>query len=249
MKNIFEEADKLRNQGKSLEAAKQYLEVANTSQSDYEKAAAFHMAGVSFSQSGTESTNAESCFNNAVKYYEGFKDPLNLARVFRDQGILKLNTDELASARDFLEKSIDALKALESLGELAMSQAKLAVVFARLRMPEEATSQSVEAVYNANKSENVFYIATAYQEAARVEYLNHNFVTMLAPLYSALGALKLESDPHAKRHAELFQGLAYAYDKTGNQALSKRAGELSEKYLAELDDETAARIHNYFKQD
>jgi tetratricopeptide (TPR) repeat protein len=248
MTDIFKEADKLRNQGKSLEAAKKYLELTKITLSDYQKAAAYHMAGVSFSQSGSEINKAESCFENATKYYKSFKDSLNLARVIRDRGILKLNTSDFKSAKDLLEESVKLLESLNTPEELAMSQAKLAVVFAKLKKSEEASRLAVGAVLNANKSDNTFYIATAYQEFARVEFLNQKFEAMLAPLYSALGALMLESDPHAKRHAELYLSLNLAYSKLDNQSLAEKTLHLAETYLKELDKQTAERIRGYFKK-
>jgi tetratricopeptide (TPR) repeat protein len=246
MTYIFEEADRLRNQGKSLEAAKKYLELTQKALSDYEKASAYHMAGVSFSQSGSEINEAESCFESAAKYYKSLKDSLNLARVIRDKGILKINTNDFKSAKDYLKESIKLLGNLDKPEELAMSQAKLAVVLANLNESKEAIKEATEAVLNANKSENTFYIATAYQEAARVEFLNNNFEAMLAPLYSALGALKLGEDPHAKRHAELYLGLSLAYGELGNHDLAKKTLQLGENYLKELDEETSERIRSYF---
>lgn len=50
MTYIFAEADKLRNQGQSLEAAKKYQEIAESSTDQNEIAKALHMAGVSYSQ-------------------------------------------------------------------------------------------------------------------------------------------------------------------------------------------------------
>jgi hypothetical protein len=119
---------------------------------------------------------------------------------------------------------------------------------AKLNNIKDARSGYEQAIENANKSQNNFYIATAYQEAARVEFLAENLEVMINMVYAGLGALKLESDPHAKRHAELYLALSWAYNKLGNKDLTTKAKLHAEESLKYLDKETVQRIQNYFNQ-
>lgn len=246
MTYIFEEPDHLRTQGKSLEAAEAYQEVAQTSDDQSIVAAAWHMSAVCLNQAG-QHQESQPLFDRASEIYHSLGDDINLARVTRDQGTCLLNQKDYQGAKVLLQKSVTSLEDTNKFGELSMSQAKLAVVLARLEEVGNSETLIIQAIENVKKSDNSFYVATAYGEAGRVYFLNGKPRDMIDCLNGALGALDLEDEPHAKRRAELFQGLSYAYDKTGNQALSKRAGELAEKYLAELDDETATRIRNYLK--
>lgn len=247
MAYIYSQADKLRNQGKSLEAAKSYQDIASSSEDPRIVGAALHMAAACLNQAG-EHQEAQPLFDKARKIYESLGDSINLARVARDWGVCILNQKDYKGAKELLQESITLLANTEHFGELSMSQAKLAVVLAKLKEVEESEALIMQTIENVKKSNNSFYVATAYGEAGRVYFLNNKPSYMIDCLNGALGALDLEDDTHAKRRAELYQGLAYAYEKTGNLALAKRAGELAEKYLTELDEQTALRIRSYFKQ-
>lgn len=247
MTYIFEEADKLRNQGKSLQAAKEYLKISSDpAQSEEVKLSALHMAAVSYSQAG-EIASAEKIFEELNVKLKSSKDEILAGRILRDIGIAKLNSQDFEDSKKYLELSLEKLQSSSEIGELAMTQSKLAVVFTKLNNSKESKSLAKEATKNANKSENTFYIATAYQELARVHFLNQNFEEMLDPLYAALGALKLESDPHAKRHAELFLSLNFAYEKLSNNSLAEKSLSLAEYFLNQLDEPTAERIRGFFK--
>lgn len=248
MTYIFEKPDHLRNQGKSFEAAEAYKQVANTSENKNEVAAALHMAAVCLNQAG-QHQEAQPFFDKAREIYQSLNDSVNLARVVRDQGTCLLNQKDYHGAKKLLQESISALEETNQLGELSMSQAKLAVVLAKLKDVNKSEALLMKMLENVKKSDNSFYVATAYGEAGRVYFLNNKPSYMIDCLNGALGALDFEEEQHAKRRAELFQGLAYAYDKTGNKELAKRAGEHAEKFLAELDAQTADRIRNYLKQD
>lgn len=167
----------------------------------------------------------------------------------RDEGICKLNQQDYRGAEVLLEESVKGFESLEDYGELAMSQSKLAAVLAKAGKASEAEELAYQGVLNANKSSNIFYIATAYQEAGRVHFISNKPELIPECLYAALGALKLEDDAHAKRHAELFLGLSWAYSKLGNKELSSQTKERGEECLKELDEATANRIRGFFEKD
>lgn len=247
MTYILKEADRLRNQGKSLEAANKYLEVANDTDDDNLKCAAIHMAAVSLNQAG-QHQESEKYFKRAVELYESLQDEYNFARVLRDFGTSKLNQQDYKTAQDLLNQSITILKNTKDWGELAMTQSKFAVTLARLDKTSDSENLAYEAITNANKSKNSFYVATAYGEAGRVYFINNKPEFMLDCLYSAIGALQLENDPHTKRHAELYLGLVWAYNKLNNKELAQTAQLKGEENLKQLDKETADRIKSYFNE-
>lgn len=249
MTYIFAEADKLRNQGQSIEAAKKYQEIANSSGEAQTVGAALHMSAVCLNQAG-DHLSAEEYFLKAEEHYKDIEDNYNLARVLRDHGNCLLAQGKNEDAKEALESSIESFKDIESpqsFGELAMSQAKLAAVLARAEQGSEAENLAYQAIQDANKSENTFYIATAYKEAGRVYFLNKKYEAMLDCLYAALGALELEEDTHARIKSEAYLSLAFAYSRLENTKLSDINNKKAEGYLKHLDEESANRIRGYFK--
>jgi tetratricopeptide (TPR) repeat protein len=246
MAHILEEADRLRNQGQSLEAAKKYQEIAESSDESQIVGAALHMSAVCFNQA-KEHTKAEEYFTKAVEHYKKQSDKFNLARVQRDYGNCQMAQSKLDKAEELFNQSIKNFDNTSDLGELAMTQVKLAALHAKQEKFDEASSQVYEGIQNANKSNNRFYIATAYKEAGRVYFLAKKYQAMIDCLYAALGALQLDEDPHAKQHAELYLSLAHAYERLNNSDLFKSTQAKAEEYLKELDDESAVRIRSYFK--
>lgn len=246
MTYIFAEADKLRNQGQSLEAAKKYQEIAESYDDPKYVGAALHMSAVCLNQAG-DHLAAEEHFLKAEEHYGDLKDSFNLARVHRDHGNCLLAQNKIEDAKDALNMSIDGFKDSKDFGELAMSQSKLAAVLAKSGEGSEAESLAYQAIQNANKSQNTFYVATAYKEAGRVYFLNKKYDAMLDCLYAALGALELEEDTHARQHSELYLSLSHAYKQLGNAKLSGITGEKAEEYLKQLDGDSANRIRGFFK--
>jgi len=246
MTYIFAEADKLRNQGQSLEAAKKYQAIAESSDDPQTIGAALHMSAVCLNQAG-DHTSAEECFSKAEQHYNNLDDRFNLARVHRDHGNCLMAQSKLPEAREALTDSIQGFKHSKDDGELAMTQAKLAALLAKQNEQADAQAMAYEAIQNANKSTNKFYVATAYKEASRVYFLNKKYESMLDCLYAALGALELEEDPHARIHAELYLSLSFAYQQLENTDLSEATNVKAEEYLKQLDEESANRIRGYFK--
>lgn len=245
MTYILEEADKLRNQGQSLEAAKKYQDIAESSDDSQIIGAALHMTAVCFNQAG-EHTSAEKYFVKAVDHYKDLSDKFNLARVQRDYGNCQMAQDKLDSAKELFNKSIEGFQSEKDLGELAMTQAKLAALLAKQEDFDGAQSLVCDALQNANKSKNKFYISTAYKEAGRIYYLNKKYQAMIDCLYAALGSLQLEEDSHAKQHAEIYLSLSYAYRQLENTQLAEDTNTKAEEYLNQLDEQSAERVRNYF---
>ena len=245
MTYILEEADKLRNQGQSLQAAQKYQEITDQTDDEQVKGAALHMAAVCYSQAGQHS-DAEEYFVKAVKHYEDLSDTFNLARVNRDFGNCQMAQDKLDEAKEFFNKSIEGFQDNDDLGELAMTQAKLAALLAKQEDFDRAQSLVYEAIQNANRSKNKFYVSTAYKEAGRIYYLNKKYQAMIDCIYASLGVLQLEEDSHAKQHAEIYLSLSYAYKQLENIQLAEDTNTKAEEYLKQLDDESAERIRNYF---
>lgn len=246
MAYIFEGADKLRNQGQSLEAAEKYQEIARSSEDQQIIGAALHMTAVCFNQAG-EHAQAEEFFAQAIKHYQDLVDTFNLARVKRDFGNCQMAQGKLAEAREALSDSIQGFKQNKDAGELAMTQSKLAALMAKQEEHADAQSMAYEAIQFANKSNNKFYVATAYKEAGRVYFLGKKYEAMIDCLYAALGALELEEDSHAKQHAELYLSLSFAYRQLENTELSEATNNKAEEYLKQLDEQSANRIRGYFK--
>lgn len=246
MTYIFAEADKLRNRGQSLEAAKKYQEISLGSDDQQIVGAALHMSAVCLNQAG-DHLSAEEYFLKAEEHYKDLKDTFNLARVQRDHGNCLMAQNKIEDAKDALTSSINGFKDTEDFGELAMSQSKLAAVLAKSGQGSEAESLAYQAIQNSNKSSNKFYIATAYKEAGRVYFLNKKYEAMLDCLYASLGALELEEDTHARIHAELYLSLSYAYKQLNNLELSDITSAKAEEYLKQLDRESTERIRGYFK--
>lgn len=243
MQDIFQKATELRNQGQSLKAAEEYLRISQLPEVGARKGEALHMAAVSKSQSG-QHEGLDQLFKQAKEFYKN--DKPNLARVLRDEGIFKLNKQEFESAKKLLQESSEFLQNSD-VGELAMSQSKLAVVLAKLKQESEAQELCYQAIQSANKSSNSFYVATAYADAGRVFFILQKPEFMPDCLLAALGALSLESDPHTKRKAELYLGLNWAYKRINNLDLARKAESLANQNLQQLDEPTAERIRGFFK--
>lgn len=246
MTYIFEEADKLRNQGQSLEGAKKYQQIAGSSNDPQVVGAALHMTAVCFNQAG-EHAQAEDFFTKSTGHYQSLSDSFNLARVQRDYGNCLIAQGKLTEAREALSGSIQGFKQNEDAGELAMTQSKLAALMAKQDDHANAQAMAYEAIQNVNKSYNKFYVATAYKEAGRVYFLGEKYEAMIDCLYAAIGALELEEDTYARHRAELYMSLSFAYEKLENAKLSEATNLKAEEYLKQLDEQSAERIRGYFK--
>lgn len=247
MTYVFAEADQLRNQGQSLEAAKKYQEIAESSSDEQTVGAALHMSAVSLNQAG-EHTQAEEFFNKASEHYKSISDSFNLARVKRDHGNCLTAQNKLNEAREKLNESIQGFKQNEDAGELAMTLSKLSALLAKMEAGADAEAMAYEAIQNANKSNNKFYVATAYKEAGRVYFINKKYEAMPDCLYAALGALQLEEDSHARIHAEIYLSLGFAYKQLCNMDLCEATSSKAEEYLSQLDEQSAERIRGFFKK-
>ena len=167
MTNLFEKAQKLRNNGKIDEAIELYKKVGDTE--------SLHMIGVAYYQIKK--------FKEANKYLQ---KSLNEFRqegneefqgfVLRDLGAVARAEKNLTEAERFLKESIDLLQKTGNKGHEGMSRVKLGRVFADQEKFDEAFDEINRGIELLNESTDQFFLSTAYLDRAKVDIQKSFFI-------------------------------------------------------------------------
>lgn len=246
----FKEAQDLRNQGKSELAYEKYLTISKVGGiSPKKRAEALHMAAVSIKEARGYTKSTE-CFQKAKEAYQSLEDNFNLARVARDFGSQLFDQAQYSEANKEFKLSEEALKDSDKsldLGELAMTQIKYALSLEytnELDSLEKVDQKLDLAIQNVRKSENLFYLSTAYFLAAKIFKKRAHYTIAIDYLTSAYGAINLTEEPFAKRRTEILTELSLMFERIDNSKISKVIKKSAEVYLNELDEETRKKLES-----
>ena len=244
----FKEAQDLRNQGKSELAYQKYLTISKVGGiTPAKRAEALHMAAVSIKEARGYTKSTE-CFQKAKEAYQSLEDDFNLARVARDFGSQLFDQAQYSEANKEFKLSEEALKDSDKsldLGELAMTQIKYALSLEytnELDSLDKADQKLDLAIQNVRKSENLFYLSTAYFLAAKIFKKRAHYTIAIDYLTSAYGAINLTEEPFAKRRTEILTELSLMFERIDNSKISKVIKKSAEVYLNELDEETRKKL-------
>jgi hypothetical protein len=100
------------------------------------------------------------------------------------------------------------------------------------------------AIQNVRKSENLFYLSTAYFLAAKIFKKRAHYTIAIDYLTSAYGAINLTEEPFAKRRTEILTELSLMFERIDNSKISKVIKKSAEVYLNELDEETRKKLES-----
>ena len=246
----FKEAQDLRNQGKSELAYQKYLTISKVGGiTPAKRAEALHMAAVSIKEARGYTKSTE-CFQKAKEAYQSLEDNFNLARVARDFGSQLFDQAQYSEANKEFKLSEEALKDSDKsldLGELAMTQIKYALSLEytnELDSLDKADQKLDLAIQNVRKSENLFYLSTAYFLAAKIFKKRAHYTIAIDYLTSAYGAINLTEEPFAKRRTEILTELSLMFERIDNSKISKVIKKSAEVYLNELDEETRKKLES-----
>jgi tetratricopeptide (TPR) repeat protein len=246
----FKEAQDLRNQGKSELAYQKYLTISKVGGiTPAKRAEALHMAAVSIKEARGYTKSTE-CFQKAKEAYQSLEDDFNLARVARDFGSQLFDQAQYSEANKEFKLSEEALKDSDKsldLGELAMTQIKYALSLEytnELDSLDKADQKLDLAIQNVRKSENLFYLSTAYFLAAKIFKKRAHYTIAIDYLTSAYGAINLTEEPFAKRRTEILTELSLMFERIDNSKISKVIKKSAEVYLNELDEETRKKLES-----
>ena len=246
----FKEAQDLRNQGKSELAYQKYLTISKVGGiTPAKRAEALHMAAVSMKEARGYTKSTE-CFQKAKEAYQSLEDDFNLARVARDFGSQLFDQAQYSEANKEFKLSEEALKDSDKsldLGELAMTQVKYALSLEytnELDSLDKADQKLDLAIQNVRKSENLFYLSTAYFLAAKIFKKRAHYTIAIDYLTSAYGAINLTEEPFAKRRTEILTELSLMFERIDNSKISKVIKKSAEVYLNELDEETRKKLES-----
>ncbi len=246
----FKEAQDLRNQGKSELAYQKYLTISKVGGiTPAKRAEALHMAAVSMKEARGYTKSTE-CFQKAKEAYQSLEDDFNLARVARDFGSQLFDQAQYSEANKEFKLSEEALKDSDKsldLGELAMTQIKYALSLEytnELDSLDKADQKLDLAIQNVRKSENLFYLSTAYFLAAKIFKKRAHYTIAIDYLTSAYGAINLTEEPFAKRRTEILTELSLMFERIDNSKISKVIKKSAEVYLNELDEETRKKLES-----
>ena len=246
----FKEAQDLRNQGKSELAYQKYLTISKVGGiTPAKRAEALHMAAVSIKEARGYTKSTE-CFQKAKEAYQSLEDNFNLARVARDFGSQLFDQAQYSEANKEFKLSEEALKDSDKsldLGELAMTQIKYALSLEytnELDSLDKADQKLDLAIQNVRKSENLFYLSTAYFLAAKIFKKRAHYTIAIDYLTSAYGTINLTEEPFTKKRAEILIELSLMFERIDNSKISKVIKKSAEVYLNELDEETRKKLES-----
>lgn len=239
MTTIYKEAEALRNVGRSLEAASEYIKIAEVIGDSNIRAEGYHMAATSLKEA-RRYKEAKENFEKAIEIYKDI-NKFNLARALRDFADQLTDEGKLEEAGSNFKKSEELLKN-EDIGELAITQIKYAACLQLSGDPTSASSKLSLALSNVKKSSNPFYLATAYFYASKVFMERQDYTAALDLLMSALGALELDEHSHGKRRAEIALAIESCLKELGNLELASKASQKALYHLESLDEATRKKV-------
>ena len=237
----FKEAQDLRNQGKSELAYQKYLTISKVGGiTPAKRAEALHMAAVSIKEARGYTKSTE-CFQKAKEAYQSLEDDFQLF----DQAQYSEANKEFKLSEEVLQNLNNSSDQSSDLGELAMTQVKYALSLEytnELDSLDKADQKLDLAIQNVRKSENLFYLSTAYLLAAKIFKKRAHYTIAIDYLTSAYGTINLTEEPFAKRRTEILTELSLMFERIDNSKISKVIKKSAEVYLNELDEETRKKL-------
>ncbi|HSX48877.1 MAG TPA: tetratricopeptide repeat protein [Candidatus Saccharimonadales bacterium] len=170
MQELFEKAQKLRNNGQIKEAISLYKEVrSSVLKTDRHLASeCLHMIGVSYYQS-ENFDEAGKNLTSSLKEFEEQSDPQFSGFVLRDLGMVARGENKFHEAKEFLNRSIEKLQGNN--GHEGMTRVKLGRVLAEEGNFDGAYEEINRGIILLENSSETFFLSSAYLDRAKVDTL------------------------------------------------------------------------------
>ncbi len=252
---LIKEADRLRNQGRSLEAIKKYQEAISIARKlGNEKAVAFcyQQTGVCW-KIEKDISNAVDNYQKAVDAYRSIGDNVGYGATLRDLGIVYEYHDQDKKALEFLKQSEKVLQATGNKTHLGITKTKIGLVLTKLRRFDEAEhyfSDGIELIRTANKY-SYFMEMTTYLNWAQLDFAKDDASNMINKLWAAYGLITCynEEQTQLRRIAQIMGLLAQGYFMLGQYKESLRFFKKSLELLSSMSDKARGVVLKDFKAD
>jgi len=167
MQELFERAQKLRDNGKIEDAISLYHLVTGDKTDPVLAAKATHMIGVAYYQN-EQYDLAEKALQHAQEAFEEQGLDEYIGFVLRDRGLVARNGKRFDDAESLLKESIQKLHATGSKGHEAMSLVKLGTVLSEDGNFDEAIQTIQQGIEILKETSEKFFLSTAYFDLAKV---------------------------------------------------------------------------------
>ncbi len=232
------QATKLRNNGKALDAIKIYREAKQLYMQAGEPtqvAAMQHMIGVSY-KIENDLDQAIPALQQAAEEYKKAGDKLGPGRVLRDIGIMYEYYDRFEEAEKYLLQSQSELESapegepnpsvteqVSRNAELGITVAKLGMLYLRTGQPDKAKKYSEDGLALIRKAGHPFYELTAVGQLAGWYFIAKDYSLAQTHIEAALGLIYEHNmqDSQQRRLAQLWGSLAHCYLAQNNPGSAK----------------------------
>ena len=167
MQELFERAQKLRDNGKIEDAISLYHLVTGDKTDPVLAAKATHMIGVAYYQN-EQYDLAEEALQHAQEAFEEQGLDEYSGFILRDRGLVARNERRFDEAESLLKESIQKLHATGSKGHEAMSLVKLGTVLSENGNFDEAIQTIQQGIEMLKETPETFFLSTAYFDLAKV---------------------------------------------------------------------------------
>jgi len=171
MQELFERAQKLRDNGKIEDAISLYHLVTGDKTDPVLAAKATHMIGVAYYQN-EQYDLAEEAFQHAQQAFEEQGLDEYSGFILRDRGLVARNEKRFDDAESLLKESVQRLHESGNQGHEAMSLVKLGTVQSEKGSFDEAIQTIQQGIEILKETPETFFLSTAYFDLAKIFRLN-----------------------------------------------------------------------------
>lgn len=218
---LKQNADDLRNQGKTKEAIEKYQETIQLFDQVGDKnkvAEMWQMIGVCHKMENNLPRAIEA-LQVAVKLFEDIHDDQGLGNTYRDIAITYTYDHQFSEALPWFEKSIHVLEKTDDTVALGITTVKRGLTYVYLKRYEDAEEDMRQGLSLIRSKGNWFMEMTALLNYAGLDAVLERFDDALNKLWAAFGILLYEGEQEqqSRRVAQIFGLLALCYLKLGNR--------------------------------
>lgn len=243
--DLFQQADRMRNNGKVGEAIEAYKDIARLSKEDNELdllGRALHMAGVSAKENvepgkGEYYNLALQFLNAAIAIFQQTGNQLELGAVYRDMAIVNDYANHPNNAVTYFQKSISILEPIGNYQHLAITYDKFGLHFYKLSQFKQAQDYINKALELFRQTTPGFFHATTLFDLSRVKFKLSDYDQAYELAKESLSYFEADHGAisHIRRQAQINGALAVITAKLGQNDQAKSYFQKYQKLLTQLD--------------
>jgi tetratricopeptide (TPR) repeat protein len=255
---LSQEADVLRNQGKTDEAKSKYLEAASIFAAAGEGVKAidcrYLLIATCLHMEGNLEESKKLASEGAAKFAElGAHDLEGAAYI--NVGIAYFIDGQLAEAKEWFKKALETLQAIHSStgqANFGIAHAKLGYTYVKEGRFDEAAHEFDEALEILRRVGHWFFEHTTLMHMASMYFEQENYKDALTYAQASLALIYQEGalNEHKRRVAELKGEIAYCYWSFGNEGAGTRFLSETIQLINEMPNDVAKIVcHNIKAQE